>query len=161
MTNNDILKRIRYIFDYNDIQMLALFKLADHKVEHQELLHWLRKEEDPSYVEMTDRELAIYLNGLINEKRGKREGPQPEPEDSLNNNIIFRKMRIALNLTTEDILELYESIDFRISEHEINAFFRRPGHRSYKRCLDQFLRTFFNALQWKYRGKSGEGPKEK
>lgn len=159
MNRNDILRRIRFIFDYDDNQMLAIFKLAEHEVGHQDLLNWFRKEEDPAYVEMTDRELAVFLNGLINKKRGKREGPQPEPEDKLNNNIIFRKMRIALNLTTEDIVELYDSVDFIVSPHEINAFFRRPNHKSYKRCLDQFLRTFFNALQWKYRKISAEGPK--
>lgn len=157
MINNDILRRLRYMFNYSDSQMIAIFKLAEHDVEKADLLGWLRKEDDPLLVELTDRELAIFLNGLIIEKRGKREGPQPEPEDILDNNIILRKMKIALDLKTDDILALFDSIDFIVSKHELSAFFRRPDHRSYRKCMDQFLRTFFNALQLKYRGKSGEG----
>ena len=38
--------------------------------------------------------------------RGKKEGTQPEPEDKLNNNIIFKKLKIALNLKAEDILRM-------------------------------------------------------
>ena len=152
MTNNDILRRMRYLFDFNDLQMMALFKLANHDVHKAELYGWLRKEDDPEVVELTDKELAIFLNGLIIEKRGKREGPQPEPEDPLSNNMILRKLKIALDLKTDDILDLFALIDKRISKHELSAFFRKPGNKSYRHCMDQYLRHFLNALQKKYKG---------
>ena len=95
MTNNDILRRIRYLFDFSDLKMIALFKLANYDVEKTDVSNWLKKEDDPLLIEITDKELAIFLNGLIIEKRGKREGPQPEPEDRLNNNMILRKLKIA------------------------------------------------------------------
>jgi len=151
MTNNDILRRIRYTFDFSDFQMIALFKLANYEVEQAEVCDWLKKDNDPLFTEMTDKELAIFLNGLIIEKRGKREGPVPEPEDPLSNNMILRKMKIALDMKTDDILDLFALIDKKISKHELSAFFRHPDNKSYEPCMDQYLRNFFTALQTKYK----------
>ena len=151
MTNNDVLRRIRYIFDYNDTTMIAIFELADHKVSREQISDWLKKDDDPTYRALTDTQLAIFLNGLINHKRGKRDGPQPAPEKSLNNNIVFRKLKIALNLKEEDTLAILELANLRISKHELSAFFRRADHKHYRACKDQVLRNFLKGLQLKYR----------
>lgn len=156
MNNNDIIRRIRYMFDYGDDKMISLFKLANHKVSREELSNWLKKDKDESFVPIQDRELSIFLNGLIIDKRGKREGPQPEPEDPLTNNMILRKLKIAFNLKSDDILDLFASINKRIGKHELSAFFRRPDHKSYEPCMDQYLRYFLNALQSKHRNKFGK-----
>ena len=151
MTNNDILRRIRYTFDFNDSKMIAVFGLADHQVTREQISDWLKKDDDPSYQKCSDIELAIFLNGLINDKRGKKEGPQSEPEQRLTNNIIFRKLRIALNLQAEDILDILALAGVRISKHELSAFFRRPDHKHYRVCNDQILRNFLKGMQLKYR----------
>lgn len=151
MTNNDILRRIRYIFDFNDDKMIALFGLADYEVTRAQISDWMKQEDDPDFKKMSDTQLAIYLNGLINDKRGKREGPQPVPEKNLTNNAIFMKLKIALNLQAEDILEIMDSSDFRMSKHELSAFFRKQGHKHYRECKDQILRVFLKGLQKKYR----------
>jgi uncharacterized protein YehS (DUF1456 family) len=151
VTNNDVLRRIRYAFDFNDSKMIALFGLADHLVTRAQISDWLKKNDDPAFQECSDTQLAIFLNGLINDKRGKKEGPQPDPEQRLTNNIIFKKLRIALNLKTEDILEILGLAGVRISEHELSAFFRRPDHKHYRECKDQILRNFLKGVQLKYR----------
>jgi len=151
VTNNDVLRRIRYTFDFNDSKMIALFGLADLPVTRDQISDWLKKEDDPVYQKCSDNELAIFLNGLISDKRGKKEGPQPEPEQRLTNNIIFRKLRIALNLQAEDILKIMDLAGVRISKHELSAFFRRPDHKHYRECKDQILRNFLKGLQLKYR----------
>lgn len=156
MTNNDIIRRVRYLFDLSDLKMVELFKLADYEVSKRKLSDWLRKEDDPLLVDISDKELSIFLNGLIIEKRGKKEGPQPIPEDPLSNNMILKKLKIALNLKTDDILELFASIDKKISKPELSAFFRNSEHRSYRPFLDQYLRNFLNALQTKYKHKQGD-----
>lgn len=156
MTNNDILRRIRYLFDFRDLKMIALFKLANYDVGKSDISAWLTKEDDPIFLEITDKELATFLNGLIIEKRGKREGPQPEPEDPLSNNMILRKLKIALNLKTDDILDLFALTDKKISKHELSAFFRNPDHKSYRPCMNQYLRGFLNALQTKYKNQLGK-----
>ncbi|GMR03473.1 MAG: DUF1456 family protein [Thermodesulfovibrionia bacterium] len=151
MTNNDILRRIRYTFDFNDSKMIAVFGLADCQVTREQISNWLKKDDDPAYQKCSDTHLAIFLNGLINDKRGKKEGPQPESEQRLTNNIIFRKLRIALDLKAEDILEIMDLAGLRISKHELSAFFRRPDHKHYRDCKDQILRNFLKGMQLKYR----------
>ncbi|VAX34224.1 Uncharacterized protein YehS [hydrothermal vent metagenome] len=153
MTNNDILRRIRYTFDFDDSTMIAIFGLAGCQVTREQISDWLKKDDDPAYQKCSDTQLAIFLNGFINYKRGKKEGPQPEPEQRLTNNIIFRKLRIALNLKAEDILEIMDLAGLRISKHELSAFFRKPGHKHYRECKDQVLRNFLTGLQLKYHAK--------
>lgn len=151
MTNNDILRRIRYTFDFNDSKMISIFALADYPVTRQLVSEWLKKEDDADYKNCTDVQLATFLNGLIIEKRGKKDGPQPIPEKQLTNNIIFRKLKIALNLKDDDVLEILSLADLRISKHELSAFFRRADHKHYRECKDQVLRNFLNGMQLKYR----------
>ncbi len=151
MNNNDVLRRIRYVFDFGDSKMIAIFGKADYEVTRGQVSDWLKKDDDPAYQECSDTQLAIFLNGLINNKRGKREGAQPEPEKLLNNNIIFMKLKIALNLKAEDVLEMLELAEFRISKHELSAIFRKPGHKHYRECKDQILRNFLQGMQLKYR----------
>ena len=150
MTNNDILRRIRYIFDFNDTKMITIFDLADHKVTREQISNWLKKDDDPGYKACSDTQLAIFLNGLINHKRGKKDGPQPTPEKKLTNNIIFRKLKIALNLKEEETLALLKLANLSISKHELSAFFRREDHKHYRVCKDQILRNFLKGMQLKY-----------
>jgi uncharacterized protein YehS (DUF1456 family) len=150
MNNNDVLRRIRYIFNLNDSQMVSIFDLAEHQVTKAQINNWLRKDDDPDFEKISDTQLAIFLNGLINEKRGKKEGPQPEPESQLTNNIIFRKLKIALNLKSEDILVIIHTANLRISKHELSAFFRKPDHKHYRDCKDQILRKFLMGVQLRY-----------
>jgi uncharacterized protein YehS (DUF1456 family) len=131
--------------------MIAIFGLADHQVTRGQISDWLKKDDDPAYQKCSDTQLAIFLNGLINDKRGKKEGSQPEPEKRLTNNIIFVKLKIALNLKAEDILEIMNQANLRISKHELSAFFRRPDHKHYRDCKDQILRYFLKGMQLKYR----------
>ena len=160
MTNNDILRRIRYVFDFNDDKMIAIFESADCKVTRAQVSDWMKAEDDPDFDKLNDELLATFLNGLINDKRGKREGPQPVPEKELSNNAIFMKLKIALNMQAEDILEIMSSSDFRMSKHELSAFFRKAGHKHYRECKDQILRIFLKGLQMRYRKDEGEGEDE-
>jgi uncharacterized protein YehS (DUF1456 family) len=151
MDNNDIIRRIRYAFDINDSKMIEIFALGNSEVSRSQISNWLKKDVDPEYEVLTDFQLAVFLNGLITDKRGKKEGPKPLPENRLNNNIIFRKLRIALNLKDSDILEILHLADLRISKHELSAFFRKPGQSQYRECKDQIIRNFLKGLQLKYR----------
>ncbi len=151
MTNNDILRRVRYIFDFGDSKMMEIFGLAEIEVSREKISDWLKKDDDPEHMEFNDIELASFLNGLINDRRGKKEGAQPKPEKHLTNNIILRKLTIALNLRAEDTLEIMASCGVHISKHELSAFFRKSDHKHYRICKDQILRNFLKGIQLKYR----------
>ena len=152
MITNDVLRRIRYSFNFDDSKMIAIFGLAGLEVTRAQISDWLKKDDDPDFVKCSDQQLAIFLNGLIIDKRGRKDGPQPEPEKQLSNNIIFRKLKIALDLQADGVLEMVNQGDFSISKHELSAFFRKPGHKHFRECKDQVLRNFLKGMQFKYRG---------
>ena len=151
MKNNDILRQIRYIFDFTDLKMTSLFALGGEEVTREQVIDWLRREDDPAFKSLHDIKLAIFLNGFIHDKRGQKEGEQPKPEKELNNNLIFRKLKIALNLKDDDILAIFDLVGMTVSKHEISAFFRSPDQNQYRLCKDQMLRNFIHGLQMKYR----------
>ena len=151
MKNNVVLRQIRYIFDLNDSQMINIFAQADVTVTRELVSDWLKKEEDEDYEILSDFELATFLNGFINERRGKKEGVQRPAEKRLNNNLIFRKLKIALAYKDTDIIDIYKLADVSVSKHEISAFFRNPNQKQYRDCKDQLLRNFLYGLKLKYR----------
>jgi len=64
----------------------------------------------------------------------------------MNNNDIFKKLRIAYNMKDTDIIDTLKLVDFKISKSEINALFRNKDHRNFKSCGDQLLRNFLEGL---------------
>jgi len=161
MTNNDILRRIRYAFNFSDSKMIALFEAAELQVTREQVSAWMKKDDDPDFQDLETHLLATFLNGLINNRRGKREGPQPEPEQRLNNNIILRKLKIALNYRDEDIIEVVALAGRRLGKPELSSFFRKPGHKNYRACLDQVLRNFLTGLALKLRSEKSSAAEAK
>ena len=76
----------------------------------------------------------------------------------MNNNDIFKKLRVALQLRDDQIVAIMQLVDFRISEAELGAFFRNADHPKYMDCGDQVLRNFLNGLVIHLRG-TKEAPK--
>ena len=151
MNNNEILSSIRYTFDFNDDRMMALFKLGGRDASRAEVSDWLKKAGHVDFKVLKDLELAIFLNGFITHKRGSKDGKVAIPETELDNNIILRKLKIALSLKVEEMVEIFQLVGIQISKHELNAFFRKPGQNQYRKCLDQFLRNFLFGIKTKYR----------
>jgi len=156
MDLNDVLRRIRYTFDFDDQKMMEVFASGDLSVERVQVCAWLKPDEDPGFEPITDPQMAQFLNGLINAKRGRREGAQPVPEESLTNNMILMKLRIALNLQSDDVQAILRETGLVFSKHELSALFRKPGHKHYRYCEDQLLRNFLKGLQQRLRADTQE-----
>ena len=151
MTNNDILRQLRFVFDYKDLFMAKLFNQGGLAVSKEQVGSWLKKEDHADFQALEDPALASFLNGLIIENRGKREGAEPEIEKRLTNNIILKKLKIALDMKAEDVIGALEIANLRIGKSELSAFFRKPKHKHYRVCKDQILRNFIHGLQMQYR----------
>tara|TARA_R110001583_G_scaffold100370_2_gene246343 strand:- start:5185 stop:5832 length:648 start_codon:yes stop_codon:yes gene_type:complete len=130
--------------------MITLFSSAGITVTREQVSQWLKKDNDADFVSCQDVDLASFLNGFINEKRGKREGLQAVPEKRLTNNIVLTKLKIALNLKAEALIDLLESVDFRLNKPELSAFSRKVDHKHYRECKDQVLRNLLQAIDNKY-----------
>lgn len=76
----------------------------------------------------------------------------------MNNNDIFKKLRVALQLRDDQIVAILDLVDFRISKGELGNFFRDTNHPKYMDCGDQILRNFLNGLILHLRG-TKEAPK--
>jgi hypothetical protein len=76
----------------------------------------------------------------------------------MNNNDIFKKLRVALMLRDDQIIEILELVDFRMSKGEIGNIFRSQDHPDFMECGDQVLRNFLNGLVIHLRG-TKENPK--
>ena len=156
MTNNDILKRLRYMFDFKDHKMASIFAQAEMPVPIHEVTRFLIDHNDEDFLDLSDHQLAGFLNGLINNNRGKREGVEQVNEDRLTNNQILVKLKIALELRSDDIVKVFDLVEVKVSEHEISSFLRNPKQRQYRPCKDQYLRNFLMGLQIKYRPKGDD-----
>ena len=154
MNNNDILRQLRYALNVNDSTMIEIFKLADHEIGQSILTGLLKKEEEEGFVNCRDTVLGYFLDGLILYKRGRKEmkpGETRRTESRLTNNIILKKIRIALELKEDDMLAVLKLAEVDISKSELSALFRKEGHKNYKECGDQFLRKFLKGLSIRYR----------
>lgn len=163
MTNNDILIRLRYAFDLKNAEVVKIFKLGGEDVSIEEVRNMLikvkRDEEAPeNFKKLNNKMLEAFLNGFITYKRGVQydENGKPKPPMEATgkenaNNVLIKKVKIALGLTTEQVVDyLYEG-GITVSKGEIGAILRSPGHKNYKVCGDRFARSFLKGLTIEYR----------
>lgn len=153
MINNFVLRSVRYMLDLSDAPVVDIIKLADLTVTKEQVNAWLKKDDEPEYVECDDNTMGHFLNGLIFFRRGKNENfPAPEVETRITNNIVLKKLRVAFELKDVDMLDIFERADFRVSKPELSAVFRKPGHKNYRNCGDQLVRYFLKGLTMTLRG---------
>ncbi|MGL5374811.1 MAG: DUF1456 family protein [Aeromonas veronii] len=159
MTNNDILRRLRYALSISNDQMVEMFAKGNLAIDHAQLHGWLMKEaeegeeQEAGYDPCPDAALSQFLDGLIATRRGVREDAPPQVvPNRINNNMILRKLRIALNFKEEDMLATLKLANFNLSKSELSALFRARDHKHYQDCGDQILRNFLLGLTAKYRG---------
>jgi len=158
VTNNDILRRFRYALDISNPKMLEIFRVAGHEIEQTALLALLKKEGEEGFLDCSNSLLEGFFDGFITVRRGKQESVSPKPATAgkeRTNNIILRKMRIALEMKDEDMLAVMGLAGVTVTKSELGALFRGKEHKNYKECGDQFLRSFLNGLTNRYRGETG------
>lgn len=172
MNNNDILIRLRYALDIKNTDMVEIFKLGGMEVTKEELLMILTKSKESEENEVgsdgdIDEEnikcdnfmFESFLNGLIIFKRGRQDSKPGQPErpamsikdNSSVNNVLLKKLKIALSLTSEDMLEILEEAGVTITKGELSALLRKEGHKNYKVCGDRYARNFLKGLAIQYR----------
>jgi uncharacterized protein YehS (DUF1456 family) len=101
--------------------------------------------------------MESFLNGFVTFKRGKQEPKPGQPErpaitGERVNNLLLKKLKIALELTSEDMLEIFDSTGITVTKAELGALLRKEGHKNYKECGDKFARNFLKGLAIKHRG---------
>ncbi len=173
MDNNDILVRLRYALEFKDKDIVEILQLGDIKMNRDEVAKLMTKtpisDEDEVMAHDTDEHihctnfmLESFLNGLIIWKRGKQElkpGQKPRPthilkEGQSSTNAMLKKVKIALALSSDDVMDIFNKAGIKMSKGELSAFFRNPDHKHYRVCLDKYARNFLKGLALTYRKES-------
>ncbi len=154
VTNNDVLRSLRYTLDLSDAKIVSIIKLAEHEVEQSDIGNFLKKDDEKGYADCSDELIEFFLDGLISYRRGKiepRANQEAKSKSRLSNNTILKKLRVAFELKEDDMHKLLELSGFQVSKPELSAFFRTKGHKNYRECGDQILRNFLKGLTLHYR----------
>lgn len=147
MTLNDLLRRLRYALNISDTELARTIALTGRNTTAEEVANWLKVEGDPGFAPLSHPLLCRFLDGLILSKRGLPPGGTvPEPLEFISNNEILKKLRIALEMKEEDVLAVFQKAGFVVTKAELGSFFRKEGHRNYRKCPEQVLRKFINGL---------------
>jgi uncharacterized protein YehS (DUF1456 family) len=155
MTNNDILRSIRFMLDLADMHVVEIIRLADptFDVDPETVHAWLRREDEDGYANCSDRALALFLDGLVVHRRGRDDSQPPRPpEKRITNNLVLKKLRVAFELKDADMHDVFAAAGFPLSKPELTALFRQAGHKHYRACGDQILRNFLKGLTLRVRG---------
>jgi uncharacterized protein YehS (DUF1456 family) len=153
LDNNDILRRLRYALNETDQRMIALFALKGLEMSQEQLRAYMGKEDEDGAVDCPDDILALFLDGLIIDRRGPPKTARPPGDKllALTNNMVLKKLRIALNFHEEHMLEVLAIGGSKLSRSELTALFRKPDHKHYRMCGDQAIRNFLKGLTEKLR----------
>ena len=154
MKNNDLLRSIQHVINISDTAMVDIFKLSSHEIDEATVSNFLKEEDEAGYMACTNNLMIFFLDGLITHRRGKSNDKPVETNaifPPLTNNLIFKKLRIAFDLKEDDLIELMSLADYEVSKNELSAISRKPGHKHYRECSDDFLMAFLVGLtfrQW-------------
>lgn len=147
MTNNDILRSLRYVLRLTDAKIAALIRLTGLEVSASAVSAYVKHDDEEGYVPCSDLTLAHFLNGIVLHKRGADPIRPLQPvEKRITNNLVCKKLRTAFQLKDDAIIAMVGGCGMTITKSELAAFFRADGHRNYRECGDQFLRYFLRAL---------------
>jgi uncharacterized protein YehS (DUF1456 family) len=154
MINNDVLRSIRFMLDLSDTKVVEIAKLADPDLalDKDAVAAFLKKDEDPGYVECSNAVLAHFLDGLVVHLRGRDPKLPPRPvEKRVTNNVVLKKLRVAFELKDVDMHAIFDSVGFPVSKPELSALFRQHDHKNFRLCGDQMLRNFLKGLTLRVR----------
>ena len=154
MINNDVLRAVRYMLDLSDARVAEIIQLAEPTLalSRDEVQALLKKEGEVGGVECSNHVLAVFLDGLVADRRGQDESRPPRPlEKHVTNNVVLKKLRVAFELKDVDMHQILESTGFPVSKPEMSALFRQRGHKNFRLCGDQLLRNFLKGLTLRLR----------
>jgi uncharacterized protein YehS (DUF1456 family) len=145
MLNNEAFRRIRYALELDDATTVKIFADGLYECDEEAVKKFSRKDSDETRVIFPDVEFAHFLNGLIVHRRGG-EPATVAANESINNNKVLKKLRIAMEMYEDEMLIVFDHGDIRLSRHKLSALFRTEGHKHFRECNDHTIRQFLKGL---------------
>ena len=147
MKTNDILYKIQKALNLSQEEMLEAYKLADYNIDATHLDSLLKRRQDEGSKLCSYEELGVFLDGFVILKRG----PSPKKENNneiveLTNNLILKKLRIALELKEAETEIIFSLGEAELSKQQLASLFRKEGHKNFKECSEELLMAFLDGL---------------
>ncbi len=147
ISTNEILYRIKKSLNLSIEEMLKTYQLENYTISEKHLTSLLKRRQDKGYILCSYEELGVFLDGLVTLKRG----PSPKKSDDdtvveLTNNLILKKLRIALELKEAETEIIFGLAEVKLSKQQLASLFRKEGHKNFKPCSDELLMAFLEGL---------------
>jgi len=146
LRTNKILKEIIEALNLKNEDIQSIFRLENHPIEINYISNMFIDDQKDDFISCSYNELGMFLDGLITLKRGASTSSKKDEIIELSNNVILKKLRIALELKSSELVILFALVDIDFKVHEVNALFRKEGTKNYKVCSDQILYLFLEGL---------------
>ena len=147
MLTNELLYRIKKSLKLSLGDMMRIYHLSEYDMNEEHLEHLLKKQQNDEFELCTYEELGIFLDGLITYKRGESTNKKKTNEIVvLSNNLVLKKLRIALELKEPEIEIIFGLSGVELSKQNLSSLFRKDGHKNYKACSDELLLAFIDGL---------------
>jgi len=147
MQTNKILFMITQALSLTQEEILKIYQLEGFDMGGEHLENLLKKNNTDGYEVCSYEELGVFLDGLITFKRGASENKPTTPEAvPLTNNLILKKLRIALNLKEIEVSIIFGLMEVELSKQELASLFRKSDHKNFRICSDKILYAFLQGL---------------
>lgn len=147
MKTNDILYKVTKALNLSEADILKAYTLEGYEMDPEHLEALLKKRGDKGFELCSYEELGIFLDGLVTLKRGPSpKKPSNDETVELTNNLILKKLRIALELKEPETEIIFGLGDATLKKQELRSLFRKEGHRNFKTCSDDLLMAFLDGL---------------
>ncbi|SFV66985.1 hypothetical protein MNB_SV-3-1188 [hydrothermal vent metagenome] len=144
---NEILYRLQQALHLSIDEMLEAYRLEDFNMDTAHLTSLLKRRKDKAFMLCSYEELGVFLDGLITLKRGKSPHKQNNDEViELTNNLILKKLRIALELKEAQTEIIFGLADVTLSKQQLASLFRKETHKNFKLCSNELLMSFIEGL---------------
>jgi uncharacterized protein YehS (DUF1456 family) len=147
MLPNTVLYKIKTALQLDEAEILRIFELEEYPMSRDKLRNILAHPKEKHFSPCDYETLGVFLDGLITYKRG----PSPRKKDDdtlieLTNNLILKKLRIALKLEEMETDMIFALGGAKLSKQELKSLFRKEDHKNFKACGDDLLLAFLDGL---------------
>ena len=144
---NEILYRIQKALNLTTEEMLKVYSLENYTMDASHLESLLKRRQDDGFSVATYEELGVFLDGLVTLKRGPSpKKPTDDEAVELTNNLILKKLRIALELKEAETEIIFGLADVELSKQQLASLFRKESHKNFRACSDELLMAFLDGL---------------
>jgi uncharacterized protein YehS (DUF1456 family) len=145
MKTSEVIQSIKEALNLNRAQIMHIYELEEVLITKDRVDSILKNSSKKGSINATYEELGVFLDGLVQYKRGTSKQTQEE-DVILDNNLILKKLRAALNLKEHELIMIFELADYKISKSTIKDMFRSPNNPKLKECTNATLKAFLTGL---------------